>query len=77
MIEPATKKTDRLPPVPLTLEWPSLGQPLIREVRPTERERQQRHQLPQSLGVGDVRRLQAEAARLQTAEQSLDPQRRA
>ena len=67
------KQTLGTPPMRLQLVNPKrlgLSQPLADQVRPTERERQQRQQLRQPLRIRDVRLFEAEAATLQTAEQS-------
>src|SRR5215207_8158775 len=63
-----------LPSPPVLLDPQRLvpRQPLADHYRPAEGERQERHQLLQPLGVGDMRLLQAEAARLEAPEQSLD-----
>src|SRR5215213_8287977 len=72
MVEAMPEDTLCQSPMFLDLQRLVPRQPLPGEVRPTEGQRQQPHQLPQPLGVGDVRRLQTEAARLETAEQRLD-----
>src|SRR5256714_13649192 len=72
MIQAAPKNTNRLAPVPL--EWQRLlcAQPLADHVRPAEGQGEEREQLLEPRGVGDVRLLQTEAASLQTPEQRLD-----
>src|SRR5215211_1477518 len=59
---------------PMFLERQRLvrAQPLADDVRPAEGERDERQQLLQPFGVGDVRGFQTEAARLQAAEQRLN-----
>src|SRR5215208_6147488 len=72
MIEAMPEDTLRQSPMLLDLQRLLVRQPFAREVRPAEGQCQQPHQLTQPLGIGDVRRLQAEAARLEAAEERLD-----
>jgi hypothetical protein len=61
-------------PTPMLLDGqgPLRAQPLAGDVHPTEGERHQRQQFLGPFGVGDVRRFEAEAARLEAPEQSFD-----
>src|ERR1051326_2427094 len=72
MIEAMPEDTLRQSPVLLDLQRLVPRQPPAPEGRPAEGQRQQRYQLPQPFGVGDVRRLQAEAPRLEAGEERLD-----
>jgi hypothetical protein len=68
MIEAMPENTLRQSLMLLDLQRLLLCQPLAREVRPAEGQREEPHQLPQSPGDGDVTLLQAEAARLEACE---------
>src|SRR5437660_1958742 len=72
MIQAAPKNTYCLAPMLLDFQGLLSTQPFADDMRPAEGERQQRQQLLEPLGVGDVRLFQTEAARLQAPEQRLD-----
>src|SRR5215207_8447404 len=72
MIQAMPKDTLRQSSMLLDLQRLVLCQPFSDDVRPAERERQQRQQFLEPLGVGDVRLLKTEAASFQTPEQGLN-----
>src|SRR5215212_6666438 len=72
MVEAMSEDTLRQSPVLLDLQRLLVRQPFAREVRPAEGQCEERHQFAQPLGFGDVRRFEAEAARLEAAEEGLN-----